>query len=226
MSSNEELGFQSFLNPVNLVYNPFMQPQTIIFIGHSGCGKGVQGELLKKYFQENDSAKREVFTLESGGGFREFIKGEHYTNKLSKDTYEKSKLQPDFLAIWVWANEFINNLTGEEHLMIDGTPRSLGQAMVLNDGLAFYGRRANIVHLDISPETSKQRLLERGRSDDVLMEKINRRLEWFDREVMPAISYLKSQSAHNYMKINGEQSIEKVHADIVAALKTEWKVAE
>lgn len=197
-----------------------MQPQTIILIGHSGCGKGVQGELLKKYFQENDSAKRAVFTLESGVGFREFIKGENYTNKLSKEIYEHSKLQPDFLAIWVWSNEFIKNLTGEEHLMIDGTPRSLAQAMVLNGALEFYGRRANIVHLDISAETSKQRLLERGRSDDVLMEKINRRVAWFDTEVMPAVEYLKSQSAHNYMKINGEQPIEKVHADILAALKT------
>ncbi len=131
-----------------------MLPQTIIFIGHSGCGKGVQGELLKKYLQENDAQKRQIFTLESGSGFREFIKGENYTNKLSKEIYEKSKLQPDFLAIWVWANEFIKNLTGEEHLMIDGTPRSLAQAMVLNDGLEFYNRRANIIHLDISPETS------------------------------------------------------------------------
>lgn len=199
-----------------------MQPQTIILIGHSGCGKGVQGELLKKYLQENDTQKRQIFTLESGGGFREFIKGEQYTNKLSKETYEKSKLQPDFLAIWVWANEFVKNLTGEEHLMIDGTPRSLAQAMVLNDGLEFYNRRANIIHLDISPETSRQRLLERGRSDDVLTEKVNRRLEWFDQEVMPAIEYLKTQSAHNYMKINGEQPIEKVHADILAGLKTNW----
>lgn len=199
-----------------------MLPQTIIFIGHSGCGKGVQGELLKKYLQENDAQKRQIFTLESGSGFREFIKGENYTNKLSKEIYEKSKLQPDFLAIWVWANEFIKNLTGEEHLMIDGTPRSLAQAMVLNDGLEFYNRRANIIHLDISPETSRQRLLERGRSDDVMIEKINRRLEWFDQEVIPAIEYFKTQSAHNYMKINGEQSVEKVHADILASLKTHW----
>jgi adenylate kinase family enzyme len=106
--------------------------------------------------------------------------------------------------------------------MIDGTPRSLAQAMVLNDGLEFYNRRANIIHLDISPETSRQRLLERGRSDDVLTEKVNRRLEWFDQEVMPAIEYLKTQSGHNYMKINGEQPIEKVHADILAGLKTNW----
>ena len=60
--------------------------QTYIFIGRSGCGKGTQAELLKKYLE---SKKKEVFYLESGTRFREFIFASGHTANLSRALMEK-----------------------------------------------------------------------------------------------------------------------------------------
>ena len=59
-----------------------MSPQTFIFIGRSGCGKGTQAELLQKRVKEKDQSS-EIFYLETGAYFREFLRGEKYSNKLS-----------------------------------------------------------------------------------------------------------------------------------------------
>ena len=61
-----------------------MMPQTFIFIGRSGCGKGTQAERLKKYITEHDSEKREIFYFETGGGVRKFIGGSNFSSSLAK----------------------------------------------------------------------------------------------------------------------------------------------
>src|SRR3989344_985591 len=57
----------------------YMSPQTIIFFGRSGSGKGTQARLLEEYLRKNDSSKRGVIYIETGARFRQFIK--EYTGK-------------------------------------------------------------------------------------------------------------------------------------------------
>ncbi len=196
-----------------------MSPQTIIFIGRSGCGKSTQAKLLSEYLEKNDAEKRKIYHVETGAKFREFIQGENQTSRLSKKVYESVERQPDFLAVTMWASSFIDNLTGEEHVMIDGAPRSLPEAYILNGALNFYGRRANIVYLDVSRSWSEKMLLARGRDDDSTAAKIKKRLDWFDRDVIPAIEYFRNGDTHNLIEVKGERPVEEVLADIIAGLK-------
>src|SRR5689334_7971892 len=118
-----------------------MVPQTFIFIGRSGCGKGTQAELLHKYLDENDKDGHLVFYLETGARFREFISRDNFTAKLAKKVSDSGARQPDFLAVLMWANIVAENFTNEEHLIIDGTPRSVAEATVLDSAVKFYNRQ-------------------------------------------------------------------------------------
>ncbi len=197
-----------------------MNPQTIIFIGRSGCGKSTQAKLLAEYIEKADTQHRQIYHVETGAEFREFIKGKNLTNVLSRKVYENVERQPDFLAVTMWTKAFIENLTGEEHVMIDGAPRSLPEAYVLDGALNFYGRKANIVYLNVSREWSEKMLMSRGREDDSSAEKIKKRLDWFDKDVIPAIEYFKQGGFHTVVEVKGERPPEEVLADIVTGLQT------
>ncbi|MCG2694656.1 hypothetical protein L6261_01050, partial [Candidatus Parcubacteria bacterium] len=67
-------------------------------------------------------------------------------------------------------------------------------------------------------EWSTERLLGRGRSDDDA-EQIKKRLDWFDKDVIPAIEYLKNDPLYNFVDINGEQTIEQVQAEIIEKIQ-------
>ena len=104
-----------------------MTPQTFVFMGRSGSGKGTQAKLLEAYIKEQDANKRPFFYVETGARFRHFILGDRWANKLAASYYKDGKRQPDFLAIWVWGHVLLENMTGNEHLILDGTPRSLDE---------------------------------------------------------------------------------------------------
>lgn len=197
-----------------------MSPKTFVFIGQSGSGKGTQAKLLIDYIKSKD-AERPVFYLESGAAFRKLISEEKHTAKLARRIYEAGGLQPEFLAIFVWSNLLIENLTGEEHLVLDGTPRKLREAHVLDSAFKFYRQeRPTVIFLNVSREWSVLRLTDRNRSDDNPGD-IEARLNWFENDVVPAIDFFKKDKYYNFLDINGEQSVEKVHADILAAI--EWQ---
>jgi len=194
-----------------------MDLQTFIFIGRSGCGKGTQAELLKKYVEEHDTEKKSIYYLETGERFRNFLSKDGYSNKLAREIAEKSELQPSFLAISMWSNSLIENLNGEEHIFIDGTPRTLPETYILETALSFYKRgRAKVVYINVSREESEKRLLARGRNDDKKSGDIEKRLNWFDNEVVPAVMYLSQSKNHDFFDIDGEQSVEDVHKELIS----------
>lgn len=193
-----------------------MNLQTFIFTGRSGCGKGTQVALLMDYLQKHDS--RSIYHLETGAGFREFIKTPSFSAKLSNEVYLKSDRQPDFLAIWMWSHMLIESLKENQHLMIDGTPRSVTESMALKTAFTFYQRQMpKVIHLEVSRGWSEKHLLSRGRSDDVTAE-IKKRLDWYDKDVVPAIDFFRNDPMIEVIEINGEQSIEKVFSDLIDKL--------
>jgi adenylate kinase family enzyme len=194
-----------------------MTPQTLIFIGRSGCGKGTQAKMIIDYLKMK-SENTPIYYLESGAAFRDFVAGESHTAKLSRKVYEAGGLQPEFLAISIWSNLLIHNLIGGEHLVIDGTPRKLREAHVLDSAFKFYEReKPHLIYLNVLNEWSKERLMGRGRPDDKRTE-IESRLRWFDTDVLPAINFFKNNPDYSFHDINGEQSIEKVGSDILESL--------
>ncbi|MFA5841804.1 MAG: nucleoside monophosphate kinase [Candidatus Paceibacterota bacterium] len=196
-----------------------MHPQTFIFIGRSGSGKGTQAELLKKYLDEEVVGTRDVLYIETGPRFRNFIKEDTFSSKLSKEAYDNADLQPSFLAVWMWASILIEKMKGDEHLIIDGTPRALPEAKVLSTALDFYSRNgAHVIYLNVSRSWTEKRLLERGRVEDATFTKRNKRMDWFDREVFPTIEYLKNDDRYHLYDVNGEQTVADVHKEIIARI--------
>lgn len=195
-----------------------MNPYTFIFIGRSGCGKGTQVELLQKYLAEK-FPQDEVFYLETGERFRNFIKEHTYSSELSRKVYESGDRQPSFLAIWMWAHLLVESFKGTEHLIIDGSPRAYTEALAMDTALKFYGRRAYVVHLNVSRKWSEERLLNRGRGDDLDATKVKKRLDWFENDVAPAIEYFRTNDDYNFIDVNGEQSMEEVYKEMMEKMK-------
>ena len=193
-----------------------MKPETYIFIGRSGCGKGTQAELLKKYLESKGD---QVFYLESGAKFRDFVLQSGYTAKLSGEAMKRGELQPAFLAIHIWSHLMIEQMDEKKNLMIDGTPRKLDEAKILDEAFKFYGRKGvKIIYVNVSDQWSIARLEGRGRADDKSLAEVKKRLAWFNTDVIPALDFYKNNPDYEYLDINGEQTIEQVQQEILSKL--------
>jgi len=190
------------------------KPQTFIFFGRSGCGKGTQLKLLRDYLKTIDQ-DRKHFAFSTGDGFRELFEKDSYSSNLAKAITDKGELQPLFLTISLWGNAFLDKLEKDNHVFIDGYPRRETESLVLDSAIKFY-KRNEVIIIDfiVSRETSKKRMLLRGRADDT-EENTETRLNWYDRDVIPAIKYLKNQPGYIYIEIDGEKCIEDIHKDII-----------
>lgn len=195
-----------------------MDLQTLVFIGRSGCGKGTQAKLMIDELKKRDT-ERNVIYIETGENFRNFLKGDSYSAGLSRDIYEKGLLQPEFLAVYMWSNVFVNSMSGNEHLVLDGVPRKQREAMVLESAFDYYKRTTpTIVHIDVSETWSRDRLKARKRADDVSEDDVATRLAWFESDVRPAIDWYRNAPGYRFIEVNGERSIEEIHADIKQAV--------
>lgn len=201
-----------------MITNP---PFTFIFIGPSGCGKGTQVRLLREYLQ-NKYPEFSQFYLQSGDHFREFVKGNTYAANISRDSLNRGERQPDFLAMWIWSTQFINNLHGNEHLIIDGSPRSLDEATNLDIALKFFKRtQPKVIYLNVSMTWALDRMIgrakEEGRLDDT-KEAIEKRLGWYQRDVLPVVEKYERDRDYDFFEINGELKIEDVHQEIISKI--------
>jgi len=195
------------------------QKHTFIFAGRSGCGKGTQAELLKQYFMKQ-FPNEPVYHYYSGDSFRKYIdKGGNYSSEISKGIMKSGELQPNFLAVWLWATAFVDNLKGDEHIFIDGAPRALVEAQSLDSAMKFYGRhKPHFIVIDVSKEESHKRLIGRKREDDT-EESIKKRVTWYDTKVLPAVDFYRDNPDYHFIEVNGEQSIEDVHKELISKIK-------
>ncbi len=102
-------------------------------------------------------------------------------------------------------------------IIFDGSPRKLYEASMLLELLEMYGweKSVRVLHVMISPKEAMKRLLKRGRFDDD-REDIKNRLRVFREEVMPVLRFFKKQGM--LIEINGEQTVEAVHKEILRTL--------
>jgi adenylate kinase len=192
-----------------------MKLQTFIFVGRSGCGKGTQVVLLQEYMKKQDQQRR-IFYIETGERFRQFIKEHSLSSRLAAEIYKSGSRQPDFIAVWMWSHLLVERMTGEEHVIFDGTPRSLHEAQIIDTAITFYNRqRPHVIYLNISREASKARMIARRRMDDINEEEIERRLNWFESDVIPAVEYFRKYSKYNFVELNGDQPVEAVQRELL-----------
>jgi len=189
-------------------------PRAYIFIGRSGCGKGTQADLLSEFLCDKYKSCRTLH-IETGAFLREFIKGDSYTQTLSREIVENGGLMPEAVMVALWEDYLFTNYTGGENLIFDGCPRKLPEAQLLDSAFDFYKVQLPIVfHINVGRDWAVEKLTNRSRKDDNA-EAIERRLKWFDVEVEPTINFYKNNPDYIFIEINGEQRIEEVQKEIL-----------
>lgn len=175
----------------------------IIFMGVAGSGKSVQGKLL---------ADQVALPWVSTGEFlRMLISGQQRKDMLA------GKLLDDKQIITL-VQKIFSVVDIKHEFILDGFPRTSGQADWLVNQLK-HGQLtiSAVINLQASEETVRKRLLGRGRQDDT-EEAIRERFAEYQETIVPVMEQFKLAGIPVH-DINGEQSSEKVHKDIMAALR-------
>ena len=216
------------------------QPQIIILMGRSGCGKGTQAKLLIEEFGFD--------YLSSGKLLRDETKKNDFSGKKLKKVMEKGELVPAPVMFRFWAEKIaeIRKQINKKGLILDGNPRALLEAKLM-DGIFdwFEWKNIKVILLDIPDKEAFNRLTKRRicqecgrqipwigefkklkkcdkcggelmtRFDDK-PEAIKTRLDFYKKDVQPAVDYYKKQG--KVIRVSGEQSIEDVYQDILKFL--------
>lgn len=193
-----------------------METQTFVFFGQVGSGKGTQVKLLIDYLRTKDG--KESVYAGTGDGFRKLLETQNYTASLVKDSMLRGELQPDFLTTSLFTNILVSSLNAEKHLFADGYPRTVAQSESFETMMNFFKREnIKIIYIELSKEEAMKRNLLRGRADDT-EEGLSRRFDEYINNVIPSMEYFKDKEGYEIYTINGEQTIEEVHSDIIKAL--------
>lgn len=193
------------------------KPYTFVFFGIVGSGKGTQVELLQKYLKEKNLAEDVLFTS-TGNEYRKVIESGSYTGKLVKATLELGHLQPNFLTTSLFTNILVNGMTENISFIADGYPRTIAQSEAFENAMKFYNRDdIKVVYIELSKEEATKRMKLRARSDDT-DEGIAKRFDEYVNNVIPAMNYFKDKSGYTLYTINGEQTIEEVHQELINKL--------
>ena len=183
-----------------------MQPETIIFIGPQGSGKGTQIEKLKKVLEVKDH--RRVVDIQTGRRFRELaVKQETFTEHKLAATLNMGSLQPNFLSTVLWGQAMVDQLDDTCHLLIDGFPRNLAQIPDLEDACVFFERKTiTVVNLETPEEIVRGRMVARSRADDT-SQSIEARLLGYKEETLAVLEYYKTRQNARVIDIKRRQDL-------------------
>ena len=197
-----------------------MDTRTIIFIGPQGSGKGTQIEKLKTILEARD--RRRVVDIQTGRRFRSLAaKQETYAEDKIAESLDSGILQPDFLVSVLWGQAMVDQLDPKSHLLVDGFPRTVGQIPDLEDAFHFFDRaQVDIINLETPETVVRERMAARARKDDTT-ESIEERLRWYREETVPVLDYYRSRPNTKVHDLDGTDTIDGVHDQIVKALVIE-----
>lgn len=213
----------------------------IIIMGPQGSGKGTQARMLAEKF--------DLQVFETGAVLRNLaMQDTEIGRKINEIINVKGDIVPwDFMKEKILGQK-LNELSQDKGIIFDGTPRILEEAEFWNKKLKEVERKIDyIFYVDISKEESIKRISSRKqcqenghslivgkniteedlkcpicggevyRREDDVPEKVLNRLQWNEKLLTPVIE--DYQEKKMLIKINGEQSMEKVFAEIMSYIK-------
>ncbi|MDD5145821.1 MAG: nucleoside monophosphate kinase [Candidatus Pacebacteria bacterium] len=218
------------------------KPLILIILGKSGSGKGTQADLLIKKFK--------LEHVSSGDLLRARAKRADFIGKKTKKILNTGGLVPlsAIFNLWFQRLEYLKNKKNINGIVLDGMPRKLFEANLLDDALGWFewGKNVKAFLVDISNKEAIRRLTTRRLCKDckeiipfvgkfkemTKCPKCGGELEKrTDDNVAAAknrLAWFKTdvQPVINYyrktgrlIKINGEQSIEDVFKDVLKFIK-------
>ena len=184
----------------------------LILFGKPGSGKGTQASLIKN--------KYNLVHISTGDVFRKSMSNKTDLGMLAKGYMEKGELVPDEVTVNMLKEELEDHLPCEGFIF-DGFPRTSYQAEKLDALLTKYSLNIHLtIALDVDNETLIKRLLNRGKSsgraDDQSEDKINKRLQEYDKKTKPLIEFYTKQN--KYKSINGIGEMDDITTRIVNLL--------
>lgn len=186
-----------------------MEPKTLVFfVGRIASGKETQSRLLA------EKLSYEIFM--TGVRFRDIIKSGSQLGERIKETYESGLLMPSWVANYMF-EEFVFNLPPAKGAIFEGSGRDENQAKTIEEVCAWLGRPYTVLNLEVSEEEVMKRSLLRARDKTDDGEVVKMRLAEYKRLTEPAIAYF--HLIGKCININGEQSPEGVHNDVMNAMK-------
>jgi adenylate kinase len=181
---------------------------TVLFIGKPGSGKGTQAKLL--------SEKTGWPVLVSGDMFRALAKEDSFEGRKTKQENDAGLLAPDWWATYFFQKSILAH-PHEAGVIFDGFGRKVPEAKTVIEVLRWLERPFFAVHIKVSDKEIKDRLTKRsevsGRADDHAVDK---RLEEYRVFTEPSVEVFRDAGA--LLEIEGEGSVEDIHARVLSAL--------
>ena len=211
----------------------------ILLMGPPGAGKGTQAEKLIREYG--------IPQISTGDMFRAAVKSGTALGKEAKSYMDKGALVPDSVTVGI-VKERLAQDDCKKGWILDGFPRTTAQASALDAILHDLGIQLTAVldfnvnrddlvkrvsgrlvcrqcgasfHKEFRPPKQEGvcdncggELYQRADDNEVT---VRERLTVYDTSTKPLIDYYKVSG--RYFEINGDQSMDKVFADVQAALK-------
>ncbi|MGD1902236.1 MAG: adenylate kinase [Geitlerinemataceae cyanobacterium] len=179
----------------------------LIFLGPPGAGKGTQAQRVASDYS--------VPHISTGDILRSAVAAQTLLGKKAQDYMNRGELVPDSLVLDL-VKERLQAEDTKPGWILDGFPRNVSQAEFLSQLLEGISQGIDsVINFDVPDDSIVARMLERGRKDDN-EDTIRRRLVVYRDETEPLIAFYKQLGY--LVSIDGNQSVDRVSSQIVAAL--------
>lgn len=172
----------------------------ISITGPQGSGKTTQAKFLARFLK--------VPVIMTGDAMREIAKMDSFEGRSAKKSLAHGQLVADEIVAG-YVKKKIQGKTYQMGFVMDGYPRALSQ-------LSFFDPHFDqVFYLGISDDIAMQRLLKRGREDDIVP-LIKERLKLYHRLTKPLLRLYDKKGILS--RVDGTGSIKKVQARIQGSL--------
>jgi adenylate kinase len=185
----------------------------LVLLGAPGSGKGTQGEKLVAHFG--------IPKISTGDALRAAVKARTPLGLHAKAAMDAGDLVANEVVYGI-VEERLGQPDAQKGFILDGFPRNLAQAQVLDGMLERLGAKGvgKALHLHVSDEEIVRRLLDRaqkeGRADDT-EPVIRHRIDVYNAETSPLLDYYGKQG--KLVKVEGVGSLDEIFQRIVDVLK-------
>lgn len=181
----------------------------LILFGPPGAGKGTQSEQLIDAYDLKHISTGDLLRAERKAGTELGVKANEYI--------AKGELVPDEVVVGMVRN-FMKEHSSSKGFIFDGFPRTTPQAEALDNLLAEFGAKIDIVlGLEVNEDELVKRLLLRGetsgRADDQSEETIRNRFKEYQTKTLPLMDYYTKKKS--YVGVNGMGEIDQIQTSLL-----------